>query len=177
MSPLRIAVFCVSVLIGIVALTAVSATSAPQQTDPTNLLAAVFGANAEPRIGKVMILRENPWIARVIGLSPHLFDEGTAGAGDSSATMTDSAGIDALENAMRATTVSKGCYKTKFTARDLPVSWAIFFYRDRFRNASKIASLYLTLDGMCATEGKNLYFVDPQGISLYLKRNFSFMNF
>jgi hypothetical protein len=160
--------------------TALLAATGPSSADerPASLWEAIFGPDATPQISRVVVIRINPWISKALDPTPHSFELGQAGAADSTATMTDSAGITALESELRGAGIgSEGCYGTQYTAKYLPVSWAIFFYTDRYTDTSRIGGLYLTLDGLCVSTGTKLYNVDPQIISLYLKRNFSFMNF
>ncbi len=160
-------------LIGVALLAATSYSWADKR--PVSLWDVVFGRGAAPHIERVVVVRVNPWIARVLDPSPHLFELGQA-RGDSTASMTDNAGIAMLEDALRSTgVVSEGCYGAAYAAEYLPVSWAIFFYPDR-EEKSKIGSVYVTRDGLCVSTGTKLYNVDP-GINLYLERNFSFMNF
>jgi hypothetical protein len=160
-----------------VAIFLVSTSYSPADELPADLLSAIFGPGAIPQVGKVVVVRVNPWLARVIDPSPELFELGQA-TGDSTASMTDDAGILMLEDALRHTGInSEGCFGTTYTAKHLPVSWAIFFFPKQSHEKAKIGALYLTLNGLCASAGTKLYNVDPQAISLYLKRNFSFMNF
>lgn len=142
---------------------------------PTNLLDASLGPIlSSPQITKVRIVRVDPWVARVLAPSPALFAKGQA-SGDAEASFTDLPGIEALVAALRNTKIpaSEGCYGEAHTAKDLPVSWAVFLYNDD----TKLASIYLTRDGLCASTGSHMYNVDPFALSIYLMRNFSFMNY
>jgi hypothetical protein len=142
---------------------------------PSNLLEAALGNRDPEGVTRVVVARIDPWIDRIIGPTPRLFESGMI-AGDRQAIITDRSGVVDMEDHLRWTRItshSEGCYGEKFTAQSLFVSWAVFLYSDE----AKVASIYLDSDGLCASTGTHIYNVDPQELGAYLKRMFSFMNF
>ncbi len=90
--------------------------------------------------------------------------------------MTDTTGIAMLEDALSQTWIlSEGCNEMKGGAENLPVSWAVFSILTATKRRSLLV-LHSTQRPM-RFYWNRLYDIDPQGITLYLERNFSFMNF
>lgn len=146
-------------------------TRAWADSSPKDLFGVVFG-DQHHDVSKVVVDRIDPWIMRVLGVSPHSFEVGQA-IGDREAIIRDRRGIVEIEGQLRYTTIiQKGCYMTTYTAQNMPVAWAVSFYRD----TEKVAAFYLD-QSMCVSTGTALYAVDPQGMPAYLKRTFSFMNY
>jgi hypothetical protein len=145
-----------------------------QAAPPTNLLDAALGSVlTSPQVTKVVVERVDPWIARVISPSPSALTNGQA-HGDAQATFTDLPGIGSVISTLRKAKIAEeGCYGAAFNAQTLPVSWAVFLYNDD----SRIASIYLTRNELCASTGVHMYDVDPFALGIYLERAFSFMNF
>jgi hypothetical protein len=142
---------------------------------PTNLLDASLGPPLSTRqISKVRIVRVDPWIARALTPTPALFAKGQVNA-DAEAIFTDLPGIHAIVSTLRNAKIpaTEGCYDATYPAQSMPVSWGIFLYNDD----TVLGSIYLARDGLCASTGSHMYAVDPLALSIYLQRNFSFMNF
>jgi hypothetical protein len=166
----------------ILMLSALTLEKAQATSQPANLFDAVFGPGATPQINKVVVMRVNPWIGRVISPTVASFYR-NPWQGDSQAVLTDRAGIDGLVQALRDTAgVSEGCNGTTFTAQVFPYSWVVIYHDDESNVLGKgtdviLGSIFISLNGLCASTGKRVYFIGPDGIGLYLKRTFSFMNF
>jgi hypothetical protein len=172
----------VRVLLAILVLVTAASGKTLASTQPANLFDAVFGAGASPQINKVVVVRINPWIDRVLAPTPDSFEMGRS-KGDSQALFTDRVGIAGITEALRHTFIrTEGCYGTSFTAHQFPVSWAVFYHDDEIGVVRKgtdlvVGSVYLSLNGLCASTRGHMYDVGLDGIELYLKRVFSFMNF
>jgi hypothetical protein len=141
---------------------------------PRNLLEAIFGSTV-PQVSRVVVARIDPWIDRVLGSSPHSFENGQS-EGDLRAILDEPNCVYQIEDDLRGTNVishSEGCHDATYDPQWLPVSWAILL----FQGQTRVAEIYLTRDSLCASTGTHLYEVDPQGLGLDLKRQFSFMNF
>jgi hypothetical protein len=163
---------CVTVILVVAVL--LSAPAIAQAAPPTNLLDAALGSVlASPQVTKVAVERVDPWIARVLSPSPSAFASGQA-QGDAQAMFTDLPGIESIISTLKNARIAKeGCYGATFTPQTFPVSWAVFLYN----GDSRIASIYLTNNKLCASTGVQMYDVDPLALGVYLERAFSFMNF
>jgi hypothetical protein len=142
---------------------------------PTTTAYAILFGSDTATIGRIVVQRESPWRQSKDRVTTQMFDAGTADAGDASASIADARLVDRFMEQLRKTPASEGCYNANFSAQTLPVSWAVFFYKNA-GDQHRQAALYITKDGLCASDGSALYFIYPE-LSVYLERTFSFMNF
>ena len=170
-------------LVVMLALAVVTSGNALADAQPANLFDAAFSSSVSPQINKVVVVRINPWIDRVIAPTPGTFDKGLS-KGDSQAVFTDRAEIEGITGALRRTSVIKegDCYNTTYTTSRFPVSWAVFFHDDESNvvgkeNDTVVGSVYVSPNALCVFTRDRIYNVGLDGIEPYLKRTFSFMNF
>ncbi len=72
----------VRIRVAMLAIAVVTSRSALANSKPANLFDAAFGPSASPQINKVVVVRINPWIDRVLAPTPDAFDKGLS-EGDS----------------------------------------------------------------------------------------------
>jgi hypothetical protein len=100
---------------------------------------------------------------------------------DESARFKDKFGIDSLMGVMKAEVQQTDQQHCTQAGSQFAFSWVISFYGassdEIYDSHNRLGSVFVSSDGLCAWTRGSAYWVGPIGLSLYLKRAFSFMAF
>lgn len=124
-------------------------------------------------ITKAEILRVNPWLETIIAVTPKSIERDYSLK--AVVTGKDATGLGAVVDALWGLKLDgKGCYgHSGYTAEGFPASWAVILYD---ASNSRLGAVYLSNDGLCSVVDGDVYSLDPS-LVIFLRRNFSFMNF
>lgn len=152
---------------------AIQMVTLPARAAPATLLDDLPKLHNFPtQISKIVVMRVDPWIGRVISVRPDTVSQSF----DDEAVVGTESGIRTTAADLYETlgsTADFGPCGERYSYRLFPVAWAVVVYGN---NGASLGALYLTEDGHCVAIDGQVHSIDPTLI-IFLRRRFSFMNF